>query len=116
MSSCCVAMSADLRQRCAHHRCGAHGAQRVVLVHSWHTEDGHDGVADELLDRAAVRLDDALHALEVAGEQGLQRFGIERLPQRRRPDDVAEEDGDDLAVHRWIIASNQRERKSGVCV
>ena len=38
---------------------GAHRALRVVLVDVRHAEDGDHGVADELLDRAAVALDDA---------------------------------------------------------
>ena len=46
-----------------------HRSQRVVLVHERNAEDSHDGVADELLHRAAVMLDDRLHALEVAREQ-----------------------------------------------
>ena len=33
------------------------GAERVVLVHLRHAEDGHRRVADELLDRAAVAFD-----------------------------------------------------------
>ena len=36
---------------------GAQGTRRVVLVGDRHAEDGHDGVADELLDGAATRLD-----------------------------------------------------------
>ena len=35
---------------------GAHGTQRVVLVHLRHAEYGHHGVADEFLHRAAVTL------------------------------------------------------------
>ena len=48
-------------------RRGAHRAQRVVLVHGRDAEDGHHRVADELLDGAAVPLDDRLRRLEVAG-------------------------------------------------
>ena len=36
---------------------GAHGALGVVLVHGGHAEDADHGVADELLDGAAVGLD-----------------------------------------------------------
>ena len=35
----------------------AHGALGIVLVSHGRAEDGHHGVADELLDRAAVALD-----------------------------------------------------------
>ena len=59
-------LDAELGERRAHlHRRPA-GAQRVVLVHLRHAENGHHRVADELLHRAPVRLDDRLHPLEVA--------------------------------------------------
>ena len=59
----------QLRERVAHLDRRPHRAQCVVLVHHRHAEDGHHGVADELLDGAAVALDDRLHPLEVAREQ-----------------------------------------------
>ena len=43
--------------------------QCVVLVDDRHTEDGHHGVTDELLDSATVMRDDRLHPIEVAREQ-----------------------------------------------
>ena len=61
-------------------------------------EDRHHRVADELLDDAAVALDDRLHALEVAREQRAERLRVDRLAERRRADDVAEEHGYDLAL------------------
>jgi len=57
----------------------SYSAKRVVLVHHRHAEDRHHGVADELLYRPAVALDDRLHALEVAGQQRSERLGIEFL-------------------------------------
>jgi hypothetical protein len=69
-----------------------------------HAEDGHHRVADELLDRAAVALDDCLHALEVPSKQRPHRLGISRLTERRRSDDVAKENRDDLPMHTAIIA------------
>ena len=89
------------------------GAQRVVLVHLRHPEDRHHRVTDELLHRAAVRLDDRLHPLEVAGEQPLQRLRVDRLAERGRADHVAEQHGDDLAMHRRIIPCRSCERKIG---
>ena len=71
-------------QRVAHLDRRPHRAQRVVLVHDRHAEHGHHRVADELLDRAAVALDDRLHPLEVAGEQRPQRLRVGRLAERRR--------------------------------
>src|SRR5205823_4557932 len=76
---------------------GAHRAQRIVLVHRGNAEDGHHGVADELLDRAAVALDDFFRDLEVAGHHPPQALGIDLLPERGRAGDIAEENGDGLA-------------------
>ena len=75
----------------------AHGAQSVVLVHGRHAEDGHHGVADELLDGAAVPLDDRLRGLEVARHHAAQALGVDPLAERGRAGDVAEEHRHDLA-------------------
>ena len=91
------AVDAELRERVPHLHRGPARAQRVVLVRRRHPEHGHHRVADELLDRAAVPLDDRLHPLEVARQQSAQRLRIRPLAQRRRTGDVAEEHRDDLA-------------------
>ena len=62
-------LDAQLRERVAHLDRRAQRPERVVLVHDRHAEHRHHRVADELLDAAAVALDDALHPLEIAGEQ-----------------------------------------------
>ena len=92
------ALDAELRQRFPHLDRGAAGAEGVVLVGDRHPEDRHHRVSDELLHRAAVRLDDSAHPLEVGRQQRLQRLGIDRLSERGRADDVAEQHGHDLAV------------------
>jgi hypothetical protein len=56
-----------------------------------------------------VPLDDRLHPLEVAGEEAAKRLGIDRLAERCRPGDVAEEDGDRLA---YTPSSLDRERRA----
>ncbi len=99
-----AAADAERRKRVAHLRCRADSPQRVVLMHRRHPEDGHHRVADELFHRAAVRLDDRLHPLEVPGEQRLQRLRVGALAERGRAHDVAEDHRDDLAVHVRIIA------------
>jgi hypothetical protein len=93
----------ERRKRCAHLGGGADGSQRVVLVHRGDAEDGHDGIADELFDGTAVRLDDCLHLLEVTSQKGLQHLRVTVLAERRRTDDVTEHDRDDLPVHPRII-------------
>jgi hypothetical protein len=60
-------------------------------------EDRHDRVSDELLDRAAVALNDRLHPPEVADKQRPQRLRVDRLRERGRADDVTEEYGHHLA-------------------
>jgi hypothetical protein len=62
-----------------------------------HPEDGHHGVADVFLDRAAVTLDHLAHAREVAAHHVTQRFWVQLLAQRGRPGDVGEQDRHDLA-------------------
>jgi hypothetical protein len=54
-------------------------------------EDGHYGIADELLDGSTVGLDDPADPLEVTDEDCAESLGIERLAERRRPRHVAEE-------------------------
>ena len=88
----------ELGQRVPHLHGRTHRAQRVVLVQHRHAEHGHHGVADELLHGAAVPLDDRLHPLEVAREQRAQPFGIERLAERGRAGQVAEQHGHRLAL------------------
>ena len=71
---------------------GAHGAQRVVLVHLGRSERGDDGVADELLHRAAVAFDGVAHRLVVARHHAPERLGVEAFAERGRADDVGEHD------------------------
>ena len=93
-------LHAQLRQRSAHFDCGAHSAQRVVLVHDRYPEHRHHRVADELLNRAAVPLDDRFHPVEVACQQRPQPLRIEGLAERCRAGHVAEEHRHDLALFR----------------
>ena len=58
---------------------GAHGALGVVLVQRGHAEDGDHGVADELLDGAAVGLDDAPGRCVVAAQEGVDELGVVAL-------------------------------------
>ena len=85
------------REGSAHLARGTDGPQRVVLMNLRHAEDGHDGVADELLDGAPVMFDRRLHRLEEAFHDTADRLRIERLTHRGRARDVAEHDRDRLA-------------------
>jgi hypothetical protein len=61
-------------------------------------EDRHDRIADELLDRPLVPLDDRPEILEVAAHARPQRLGIGRFAEGRGADEIAEENRDDLAL------------------
>ena len=61
----------------AHLDRGPDRAQGVVLVQHRDAEDGHDRVADVLLDDAAMTLDDLAHRTEVARQQVPVRLRIE---------------------------------------
>jgi hypothetical protein len=74
----------------------AHGAKRVVLVHRRDAEDGHDGVADELLDGAAVPLQRLAGGLEVPGHHAAKRLRVELAAEPGGLGDVGEDNRDDL--------------------
>ncbi len=97
-----------LCDRCPHLGGGPDGAQRVVLVRYGDAEHRHDRVADELLDRAAVPLQDDAEILEVPPHAGAERLRVGRLPERGRADEVAEEHGDDLALLAGGLGSGER--------
>jgi len=78
----------------------SNGPERVVLVKARDTEHHHDGIADELLHRAPVTLDDRRHRLEVAGQQPSQRLRVESFTERGRTDQIAEDQGHDLVSRR----------------
>ena len=74
------------------------GSLRVVLVRGGRAEERHDRIADELLDGAAVALELRADAFVVRTQDRLDVLGIHRLGLRREPDEVAEDDRDDLAL------------------
>ena len=84
-------------ERQAHLARGANRAHRVVLVDLRHAEDGHDGVADVLLDGAPVVFDRRPHRLEVPLHDATDRLGVEGLAHRGGAGDVAEHDRDRFA-------------------
>ena len=79
----------------------------IVLVGDRCAPDGHHRVADELLDRAAVPLDDIAGDVEVLAQQLADRLGVAALGQCREADQVGEQDGDDR------VARRPAERRSG---
>ena len=75
----------------------------VILARDGCTPDGHDRVADELLDRPAVASDDVARELEVARQQLPRVLRITTLRERREAHEVSEQDRDDAAFgdRRW---------------
>jgi hypothetical protein len=65
----------------------------------------HDGVADELLDRAAETLELVSQPLVVGTQDRLDVLRIELLGPRREADEVGEEHGDDLPFPRVSIVN-----------
>ena len=91
----------------------SYGAQRVVLVHLRHSENGHHRVADELLDDAAMPPDRFARYVEVARQDTTQAFGIQPLAESSRADDVAEQHGDRLPALRAFVVCGKR-RPAGI--
>ena len=81
-----------------HGQRSADGALGVVLVGATQPEDGHHRVADELLDLAAVLLDDATPAGEVGVDDGPGVLRVEVVGEEREADQVGEEHGDAPAL------------------
>ena len=90
-------LQVERTQRLPHPGSGADRADRVVLVQPRDPEDGHHGIADELLDRASVAFDHRRHLVEVAAHHAAKGLRIQPLPQGRGPRDVGEDDRDDPA-------------------
>ena len=70
----------------------------IVLVRDRRPEGGHHGVADELLDRAVVALDLLAQAGVVGPDTGAYVLRVLLLGGGGEPDEIAEEDGDDLPL------------------
>ena len=103
----------EVLERRAHVDGGADRAERVVLVELRDAEHGHHGVADELLDRAAVAFERGTHRVEVAGHHLAHRLGVELLAELGRAGHVAEHDRDGLAdLGSLGVASSGRRRPS----
>src|SRR5262249_19468309 len=102
------------RENTLDHQRGAHGALGVVFVRLRCAEDRHDLVADDLVDSAAVPLDDIGDALERAVDDALHLFGIAHLAELGETGEVAEHHCDDPALFarrfglqraaRWAVA------------
>ena len=87
-----------LGERFADRQRRPNGSLRVVLVRDRRAEDGHDRVADELLDRSAEALELGAHARVVGLQEPRARPRGPCARRGREADEIAEEAGDDLAL------------------
>jgi hypothetical protein len=77
---------------------GVAGPHRVVLERQRRPEQGHDAVAEDLVDGPLVAVDGVHHELEDGVEERPGLLGIEVGEQLQRALDVGEEHGDLLAL------------------
>ena len=70
----------------------------VVLVRRRRSPDRHDRVADELLDRAAIAVDDVARQIEVPAQQLARVLRVVTFGERGEPDQVGEQDRDQPAL------------------
>jgi hypothetical protein len=89
-------LEAELLHRLAHPGRGPRCPERVVLVSLRDPEHGHRRVADELLDAAAVALEDRAQLGVVAAHRLAQDLRVTALAERGRADEVAEQNRDRL--------------------
>ncbi len=89
---------AELLDRLEDPEPGADRALGVVLVGDGSPEDGHDRVADELLDGPAEPLDVGLHPLVVGAQRRPHVLRVGPVGAAGEPDEVDEQHGDDLAL------------------
>ena len=78
-------------------QCGDARPKSVIFECHGRTEQRHQPVAGELVDRPLVSLDDGRRPVEQLVHDFAQPLGVQGGRQRHRPDDVGEEDGDLLA-------------------
>ena len=76
----------------------AHRTLRIVAVRDRRTEDRHDGVADELLDRPAEGLDLRAQPRVIAVQDPAHVLGIELLGACGETHQIGEEDSHDLPL------------------
>ena len=88
----------------------AHGPFRVVLAGGRRAPDGHHRVADELLDRAAIPLDDLAGHVEVAAEELADGLRVAVVGEGREANEVGEQDTDEAALGRASRAAEGRRR------
>src|SRR5438128_4956950 len=70
---------------------GSNRTLDVVFARDRRAPDGHNGVTNELLHRAAVALDDSPARVEVACQEFANLLRVPRLRERREADEIGEQ-------------------------
>ena len=90
-------LGVEVLEATEHPQRGPEGAGGVVLVRGRHPERGHDGIADELLDGAALGFDLLAHRRRVGLHHLLEPLRVQPFAEGRRSGDVGEDHRDELA-------------------
>ena len=90
---------------------GAHGALGVVLGCGRRAPDGHDCVADELLDGAAVSGDQRPSEVEVVRKELPDLLRVARLGKGGEADQVGKENRDEPALGRRTVPDGRRRSR-----
>jgi hypothetical protein len=77
---------------------GERGTARVVLVGERGAEEGHEAIAEELVDRALVAMHLGEGGLEEGVDEDVHPLRPEPLGERSGPNQIAEAHGDSLAL------------------
>ena len=94
----------------------AHGAQAIVAVRARSAEQRHRGVADMLVDRAAVAVDDGVDDCEKPFENRVDFLGVEPGRQPHIADEIAEHNRDRAAFGgdlRGLLRGRRRGHRVG---
>ena len=70
---------------------GPRRAQWIVVMGPRGAKQRHDGVADMLIDRAAIAGDDAVDQRREARHKLMNLFSVQRTGKRREPGEICEE-------------------------
>ena len=92
------------RCQCLHHVQGRpQGEFGVIFVRHRRAKEGHNLVADKLVDDPSIPFDDRYQAFEAAVHQVAHHLGVQRLGQGGETGDVGEHHGHQLTLarQRW---------------
>ena len=89
---------------------GADRPLRIVPTGDRHPPDGHHRVADELVDRASIAVDDRPRLLEVAAQQVADVLGVAGLGEARVADQIDEQHRGDSQLGLRVGRRRHRER------